>query len=104
MVLDVTSENFEDLKNSEEPVILDFYADWCGPCQMLKPVFESLSSEFKGKIKFGKVDTQNNQELSAEFGIQSIPCIVFLKNGKEVNRIIGLQSEDEIKEKIQEIL
>ena len=105
MITNLTLENFEEeVLNSDIPMIIDFYADWCGPCQMMKPVFESVSEEYKGKLKFLKLDTQSEQGLAARFGIQGIPAFVMVNNGKEVGRLVGYMDEDTFKSRINSVL
>lgn len=105
MVIELNSNNFEkEAEKSKIPVIIDFFADWCGPCQMMKPVFEKISKSYEGKLKFAKVNTENNPELATRFEVQGIPCLIITKKGKEVDRIVGYHEEDELKEKINEIL
>ncbi|NCN86638.1 thioredoxin [archaeon] len=104
-VKELTLENFEEeVINSDVPIIIDFFADWCGPCQMMKPVFQSVSEEYKGKLKFLKLDTQEEQGLAMKFGIQGIPAFVMVNNGKEVGRIVGYMNEDMFKERINNVL
>lgn len=105
MVKNLTLENFEEeVVNSDLPVIIDFFADWCGPCQMMKPVFESVSHEYEGKMKFLKLDTQAEQALAMRFGIQGIPAFAIIKDGKEVGRLVGYMDEDGFKSKIDDVL
>jgi len=101
MVEHLTSENFEEkILKSDLPVVVDFYADWCGPCQMMAPVFEKLSSEFEGKVKFLKLDTQAESQIAAGAGVQSIPTLIFMKDGKAIGKSIGFVDEDALREKI----
>ena len=105
MVTELTETNFKkEVEESKIPVIIDFFADWCGPCQMMKPVFEKISKEYEGKLKFAKVNTEESPELAQKFAIQGIPCLVIAKKGKEVDRIVGFMSEAALKQKINEII
>jgi len=104
-MLHINLNNFEkEVVNSKTPVILDFYADWCGPCQMMGPIFESISSSYKGKLKFAKVDTSTEEGLSMKYRIQGIPCLVILDKGEEIGRIVGLTNAETLKKKINDIL
>ena len=88
------------------PVLKDFYADWCGPCKMLGPVLEELSTDpdFKGKLDFGKVSTEEHPELAEENAVQGIPCLIIFKNGKEASRIVGFAPKAVMKAKINSAL
>ena len=104
MAKHLTSENFEqEILKSKLPVVVDFYADWCMPCRMMAPVFEKLSKEFEGKINFLKLDTQAESQLASEAGIQSIPTLIFMKDGKAVGKSVGLLEEDSFREKINSV-
>ncbi|MEA3414093.1 MAG: thioredoxin [Nanoarchaeota archaeon] len=94
----------EEVAKSDVPVIIDFFADWCAPCQMMKPTFEEVSEEYSGKLNFLKLDTQAEEGLAIKFGIQGIPSLVILKDEKEVGRIMGFMNSDLLKNKINEIL
>lgn len=97
MELNLSSENFEkEVINSEQPVLVDFYADWCGPCKMLAPVIEELSKELQGKVKVCKINVDENQDLAMEYNVMSIPTMIIFKQGKEEKRLVGLRSKSEL--------
>lgn len=82
------------------PVLVDFYSDFCPPCRMLEPIFEELKKEFKGKIKFARVNVDENRELAARYNVMSIPTLILFKKGKEEKRIVGLRSKEELKKEL----
>ena len=105
--MNITDENFnsEVLEvSSSQPVIVDFYADWCGPCQMLGPIMEKLAEEFKSKVKIVKVDVENAQKTASEFGVMSIPAVKIFKNKQVANEFLGLRPEAEVRNWIQDNL
>ena len=104
MEVTITSENFENLKNGAEPLVVDFWATWCGPCRMVSPIISKMAEKYDGKIIVGKCDVEDNEELAAEFGIRNIPTILFIKNGEVVDKIVGAQSEAKFDEKFQSLL
>jgi len=81
-------------------VIVDFWAEWCGPCKMLAPVFEKLSKEFGDKVKFAKINVDDYSDVAQKYGVMSIPCVIFFKNGDEVDRLIGFHGDDVLRSKI----
>ena len=98
-VLKLTSENYEEeVLKSEKTVLIDFYADWCGPCRMMSPIIDEIAEEMEGKIKVGKINVDDNQELAMEYGVMSIPTIVVIKNGQVAKTFVGVRDKDEIKE------
>jgi len=100
-IIHLTNENFKKtVKESKLPVLIDFWAPWCGPCQMMGPVFEEISNNYTGKIVFAKLNTEDFPDLVSGFGIQGIPALILTKNGKEVNRIVGFAPKDILKQKI----
>ena len=83
MELNITTENFESLKNGELPLVVDFWATWCGPCRAIAPIIEELAGEYAGKINVGKCDVEENDDIAMEYGIRNIPTILFIKNGHD---------------------
>ena len=99
----ITNENFEDeVVKSDIPVLVDFWASWCGPCKMLAPIIEELAKEYEGKVKVGKVNVDDEAELSLRFNILSIPTVILFKEGKEVNRLVGFSMKEDSEEMIHE--
>jgi thioredoxin 1 len=95
--LKITSENFEhEVLNSDKPVLIDFWAPWCGPCRMLSPTISEIAEEYKDKVKVGKVNVDEEGELATIFRVSSIPMLVVMKNGKVVNSTVGVRPKNQI--------
>ena len=104
MEVTITSENFESLKNGEQPLVVDFWATWCGPCRMVGPVISELAQEYDGRIVVGKCDVEENEELAMEFNVRNIPTILFFKGGQIVDKMVGAQAKARIQEKFEALL
>ena len=102
-VTELTNGQFEDF-TKKGTVLVDFFADWCMPCLMMAPVMDDLSEKFRGKIKFGKVDTEENPALATKFNIRSIPNFVLFKNGKPAERFVGAMPAEDFEEKLKRFL
>ena len=95
--LEFTSDNFDTkVLQSDKPVLVDFWAEWCGPCKMLSPTIDALASEFSDKYAIGKLNVDNNSDIATKYGIRSIPCLLFFKDGKVEKQIVGAIDKSEI--------
>lgn len=105
LVITATDANFADtIENAEGLAIVDFWATWCGPCRMVAPIIEQLASEYEGRVKVAKLDVDANQQTMARFNIRSIPSILFFKDGKHVDTVVGAVPKPHLDRKIQEHL
>lgn len=99
--LEITDANFaEEVEKSDVPVLIDFWAVWCGPCRMIAPIVEELAGEYQGKAKIGKVDVDNNPMIAGKFGIRSIPTLLIFKSGQVVDQIVGAVPKGSIVDKL----
>ncbi|WP_319479542.1 thioredoxin [uncultured Draconibacterium sp.] len=105
MALEITDANFEELvMSSDKPVMIDFWAVWCGPCRMIAPIVEEMSAEYEGKAVIGKVDVDNNQDVAMKYGIRNIPTVLFVKNGEVVDKQVGAAPKQAFIDKLNALL
>ncbi|RZP10793.1 MAG: thioredoxin [Flavobacteriales bacterium] len=105
MALQITDANFQEIVlKSDKPVLVDFWAEWCGPCRMLGPIIEELSSDYDGKAIIGKVDVDSNQQFAAQYGVRNIPTVLIFKDGELVNRQVGVSQKNVYSEYIDALL
>jgi thioredoxin 1 len=104
MAISVTDENYEELFNEGKPIVLDFWAEWCGPCRMISPIIDELASEYEGRVIIGKVDVDSNDGIVSQFGIRNIPTVLFFKEKQVVDKLVGVSSKATFIEKIERLL
>ncbi|EGK03181.1 MAG: thioredoxin [Prevotella sp.] len=104
MALEITDAGFEDVLKSDKPLVIDFWAEWCGPCRMVGPIVEELAAEYADKVTIGKVDVDNNDDITSKYGIRNIPTILFIKNGEVVDKQVGAAQKAVLVEKIENML
>ena len=105
MALEITDSNFEEtVLKSDTPVLVDFWAAWCGPCRMVGPIIDELSEEYEGKAVIGKVDIDSNQQYAAQFGVRNIPTVLVFKNGELVDRKVGVSSKNDYAQALDSLI
>ena len=104
MAKEITDANFQELLAEGKPLVVDFWAPWCGPCKMIAPIFDELAEEYEGRIIAGKVNVDDNDETCSQYGIMNIPTILFFKNGELVNRTVGAMNKTKLQELFEELL
>lgn len=104
MAQNINSSNFDELANSGKPLVLDFWATWCGPCKRLAPVIEALAEEYQDQAIIGKCDVEEDEELSMRFGVRNIPTVLFIKDGEVKDKTVGLVSKQVLEEKLKALL
>ena len=104
MALNITDQNFEEIKAEGKPIVLDFWAPWCGPCKQVAPYIEELAEAYAGTVNIGKCDVDENADLPAEFGVRNIPTILFIKNGEIVEKQVGATTKAALEDKLKAIL
>ncbi|MDY5813106.1 MAG: thioredoxin [Bacteroides sp.] len=104
MALEITDNNYKELLAGELPVVVDFWAPWCGPCKMVGPIIEELAAEYEGKAVIGKCDVDENSDMASEYGIRNIPTVLFFKNGEVVDKQVGAATKAAYAEKLAKLL
>ena len=103
--LELTDGNFsQTIQESDVPVLVDFWAPWCGPCRLIAPVVEQVATDYDGKLRVGKVNTDDNQQVASQFNIRAIPTLLFFKNGEVVDQIVGQVNADQLAERVNAVL
>ena len=104
MALNITNENYEALLSDSKPLVIDFWAVWCGPCRAIAPVVEELAEEYADKVNIGKCDVDDNDDLTGKFGIRNIPTVLFIKNGEVMDKSVGAVTKAQLEEKVKALL
>lgn len=103
MALAINQDNFEEIIASGKPVVIDFWAEWCGPCRMISPIVDELAAEYEGRALIVKCDVEQNDKITMKYGVRNIPTIVFIKDGVQVDKQVGAASKEALKQKIEKL-
>lgn len=104
MAVAINNDNFDALVNDGKPLVIDFWAQWCGPCRAVSPLVDELATEYEGRVNIGKCDVDSNDDIVARFRIRNIPTLIFFKNGEQVDKHVGIISKNDLKAKIEALL
>ena len=104
MAIEINKSNIDELLAGDQPVVIDFWATWCGPCRTIAPIVEELAAEYEGKVVIGKCDVEDNDEITMKYGVRNIPTIVFIKGGEVVDKHVGAINKADLKAKIDALL
>ena len=104
MALQITEDNYDEVLSSEKPILLDFWAEWCGPCKLIGPIIDELSEDFTETAIIGKINVDESGALSSKYGIRNIPTLLFIKNGKVIDKHVGTASKKEISDKLNALM
>ena len=104
MAVEITDSNIKEILNTDKPVLVDFWAAWCGPCRMVAPTIDALHEEFTDKAVVAKVDVDNNPEVAAEYGIRNIPTLLFFKNGEVADKVVGVVPKEQLAQKLEALM
>lgn len=104
MEVEITSENFENYKNGDLPLVMDLWATWCGPCRMVSPIMSELAKDYDGKVVIGKCNVEDNDDIAMQFGVRNIPTVLFFKSGQLVDKFVGAAAKEKYAEKIDALL